>query len=110
MKEEASDVQILAAWEIFACICNGGTLVMRGSKWEPVLHEVSSFTVPGLLTGADNSHKINVLICTPTILSRHHPDTYPQIKVVATAGEPSSQKLVAHPLALLSNHINVRYL
>ncbi|CAH0017627.1 unnamed protein product [Clonostachys rhizophaga] len=65
----------MAAWEIFACLCNGGTLVMRGPQWEPTLRQ------------------INVLICTPTILSRYHPEAYPQIKVVATAGEPSSQQL-----------------
>lgn len=29
-----------AAWEIFACLCNGGTLVLRGSDWEPTLQEV----------------------------------------------------------------------
>lgn len=32
----------IAAWEIFACLCNGGTLVVRGSKWEPTIREVSS--------------------------------------------------------------------
>lgn len=31
-----------AAWEIFACLCNGGTLVIRGSKWEPAIELVSS--------------------------------------------------------------------
>lgn len=30
-----------AAWEIFACLCNGGTLVIRGSKWEPAIELVS---------------------------------------------------------------------
>lgn len=32
---------MLAAWEIFACLCNGGTLVIRGSKWEPAIELVS---------------------------------------------------------------------
>lgn len=31
----------LAAWEIFSSLCNGGTLVVRGSKWEPTIREVS---------------------------------------------------------------------
>ncbi|KAL3953883.1 hypothetical protein ACCO45_011839 [Purpureocillium lilacinum] len=65
----------MAAWEIFACLCNGGTLVVRGSKWEPTIRE------------------LDVLICTPTILSKYHPSVYPKIKVVATAGEPTSQDL-----------------
>ncbi|KAH7324647.1 non-ribosomal peptide synthetase [Stachybotrys elegans] len=65
----------MAAWEVFACLCNGGTLVLRGSDWEQTLRE------------------IDVLICTPTILSRYHPREYPNIKVAATAGEPTSQCL-----------------
>ncbi|KAH7166280.1 hypothetical protein EDB81DRAFT_680958 [Dactylonectria macrodidyma] len=65
----------MAAWEIFSCLCNGGTLVIRGSEWELALRE------------------IDVLICTPTILSKYHPAQYPMIKTVATAGEPSTQNL-----------------
>ncbi|ODA81117.1 hypothetical protein RJ55_04080 [Drechmeria coniospora] len=65
----------MAAWEIFSCLCNGGTLVVRGSNWEPTIQE------------------IDVLICTPTILSKYHPIQYPRIKTVATAGEPTSQDL-----------------
>lgn len=29
-----------AAWETLGCLCNGGTLVLRGSDWEPTLREV----------------------------------------------------------------------
>ncbi|KJZ71378.1 hypothetical protein HIM_09219 [Hirsutella minnesotensis 3608] len=65
----------MAAWEIFACLCNGGTLVLRGSQWEPTIRE------------------LDVLICTPTILSKYQPVEYPKIKVVATAGEPTCQAL-----------------
>jgi non-ribosomal peptide synthetase component F len=36
-----ADVGVAAAWEIFTCLCNGGTLVVRGSKWEPALEQVS---------------------------------------------------------------------
>ncbi|PFH56448.1 hypothetical protein XA68_16486 [Ophiocordyceps unilateralis] len=64
-----------AAWEIFACLCNGGTLVVRGSEWEPAIRQ------------------LDVLICTPTILSKYQPSEYPKIRVVATAGEPTSQVL-----------------
>ncbi|KAM5342759.1 hypothetical protein ACJ41O_013725 [Fusarium nematophilum] len=65
----------MAAWEIFACLCNGGTLVLRGSNWEPTLEQ------------------IDVLICTPTILSRYHPTQFRRIKTVATAGEPTTRSL-----------------
>ncbi|KAI1860112.1 hypothetical protein JX265_010036 [Neoarthrinium moseri] len=65
----------MGAWEILACLCNGGTLVMRGSDWDQALREIS------------------VLICTPSILAKYTPTTYPNIKVVATAGEPSGQRI-----------------
>lgn len=37
--------------------------------------------------------QLDVLICTPTILSKFQPAQHPKIKVVATAGEPTSQAL-----------------
>lgn len=30
----------LAAWEIFSALCNGGTLVIRGSIWEATISQV----------------------------------------------------------------------
>lgn len=45
-----------------------------------------------LLQRPDN-WQLDVLICTPSILSKYHPKQYPKIKVVATAGEPTSQDL-----------------
>ncbi|KAK3299882.1 AMP-binding enzyme [Chaetomium fimeti] len=65
----------MAAWEILGCLCNGGTLVIRGSDWVPTLKE------------------IDTLICTPSILSLKATEEFPNIKVVATAGEPSNQLL-----------------
>ncbi|KAI3542000.1 AMP-binding enzyme [Colletotrichum filicis] len=65
----------MAAWEMLGCLCNGGTLVLRGSKWEPCLRETQ------------------VLICTPSILAKYDPREYSNIRVAATAGEPSSQRL-----------------
>ncbi|KAM5353424.1 hypothetical protein ACJ41O_000074 [Fusarium nematophilum] len=65
----------MAAWEILGCLCNGGTLVTRGSNWGQTMGE------------------IDTLICTPGILSRYTPEEYPNIKTVATAGEPSWQSL-----------------
>ncbi|WDK10463.1 AMP-binding enzyme [Colletotrichum graminicola] len=65
----------MAAWEMLGCLCNGGTLVLRGSNWEPCLREAQ------------------VLICTPSILAKYDPREYSNIRVAATAGEPSSQRL-----------------
>ena len=40
-----------------------------------------------------NPHlQIDVLICTPSILAKHDPQDYPNLKAVAPAGEPSSQR------------------
>ncbi|KAH6988199.1 AMP-binding enzyme [Ilyonectria sp. MPI-CAGE-AT-0026] len=65
----------MAAWEMLGCLVNGGTLILRGSNWQKALQE------------------IDVLVCTPSILAKYTPADYPNIKLVATAGEPSSQKL-----------------
>ncbi|EXL45430.1 hypothetical protein FOCG_12816 [Fusarium oxysporum f. sp. radicis-lycopersici 26381] len=65
----------MAAWETLGCLSNGGTLVLRGSDWSKALKE------------------IDVLICTPSILSKQNPQDFPRLKTVATAGEPSSQQL-----------------
>ncbi|KAJ3499301.1 hypothetical protein NLG97_g440 [Lecanicillium saksenae] len=65
----------MAAWEVFTCLCNGGTLVIRGSNWEPTMSQ------------------IDVLICTPSILSKYPPQKYSNIRVAATAGEPTTQAL-----------------
>ncbi|KAH6657078.1 AMP-binding enzyme [Truncatella angustata] len=65
----------MGAWEILGSLCNGGTLILRGSDWAQALRE------------------IEVLICTPSILAKYSPDVYPNIKMVATAGEPSGQRI-----------------
>ncbi|KAL3479456.1 hypothetical protein BJX99DRAFT_244844 [Aspergillus californicus] len=65
----------MGAWEILGSVTNGATLVLRGSDWTAALK------------------KIDTLICTPSILNRHRPDEYPNIKCVATAGEPCHQSL-----------------
>ncbi|KAH7027292.1 AMP-binding enzyme [Microdochium trichocladiopsis] len=65
----------MAAWEILGCLSNGGTLVLRGSDWNAVVAQIDTF------------------ICTPSILALYEPSQFPNIKTVATAGEPSSQSL-----------------
>ncbi|KAI1782458.1 AMP-binding protein [Ganoderma leucocontextum] len=70
----------MCAWEIFSCLLNGGTLYLRGprrSDWVKVMRTV------------------DVIICTPSILELlHDPEEYPNIKVVATAGEPCLRALM----------------
>ncbi|KXJ91583.1 AMP-binding enzyme [Microdochium bolleyi] len=65
----------MAAWEILGCLSNGGTLVLRGSDWNAVVAQIDTF------------------ICTPSILALYEPSQFPNIKMVATAGEASSQGL-----------------
>lgn len=60
---------------MLGALCNGGTLVLRGSSWPKTLKQ------------------IDVLLCTPSILAQYDPKNFPNIKVVATAGEASNQKL-----------------
>ncbi|KAL4885455.1 hypothetical protein BJY04DRAFT_230989 [Aspergillus karnatakaensis] len=65
----------MGAWELLASLCNGGTLVLRGSHWTAALK------------------KIDTLICTPSVLTRFNPEDFPNIRCVATAGEPCTQGL-----------------
>ncbi|KAF2034561.1 acetyl-CoA synthetase-like protein [Setomelanomma holmii] len=65
----------MGAWEILACLMNGGTLHMRGSDWAITLNEVDT------------------LIFTPSILAKYRRSSYPNIKTVVTGGEPCPQSL-----------------
>ncbi|KAF3005817.1 hypothetical protein E8E13_008103 [Curvularia kusanoi] len=65
----------MGAWEILACLMNGGTLYMRGSRWEPTLE------------------KIDTLISTPSILAKYRRADYPNIGTIVTGGEPCPQSL-----------------
>ncbi|CCM02055.1 uncharacterized protein FIBRA_04131 [Fibroporia radiculosa] len=63
----------MCVWETLGCLLNGGTLHMRGPRrvdWLKILRTV------------------DVVISTPSILASHDPANYPNIRVVATAGEP----------------------
>ncbi|KAF1929865.1 nonribosomal peptide synthetase 12 [Didymella exigua CBS 183.55] len=65
----------MGAWEILACLMNGGTLYMRGSRWDATLRQ------------------IDTLISTPSILSKYRRADYLNIKTVVTGGEPCPQSL-----------------
>ncbi|KAJ4482061.1 nonribosomal peptide synthetase 12 [Lentinula aciculospora] len=68
----------MAAWEILGSLCNGATLCLRGKtskEWRAVMKTV------------------DVVIATPSMLGPHEPSTYPNIKVVAVAGEACPQGL-----------------
>ncbi|KAF7175100.1 hypothetical protein CNMCM7691_006504 [Aspergillus felis] len=65
----------MGAWEILGSLSNGATLVLRGSDWRAALQQVDT------------------LICTPSILRRYRPEDFPNIRCIATAGEPCSQSL-----------------
>ncbi|KAJ7644140.1 nonribosomal peptide synthetase 12 [Roridomyces roridus] len=62
----------MCCWEILGSLCNGATLVLRGQsskEWRAVMK------------------KVDVVIGTPSMLAPHDPADYPNIKVVAVAGE-----------------------
>ena len=68
----------MCAWEVLGCLTNGGTLLLRGSHksdWDAVLRAA------------------HVVIATPTVLHGYDPAAYPNIRIVATAGEPCPQGL-----------------
>ncbi|OBZ71566.1 Bacitracin synthase 3 [Grifola frondosa] len=63
----------MAAWEILGSLSNGCTLCVRGKtskEWRAVMKTV------------------DIVIATPSMMAPHDPVDYPNIKVVATAGEP----------------------
>ncbi|KAF7416084.1 hypothetical protein PC9H_002344 [Pleurotus ostreatus] len=68
----------MAAWEILGSLANGCTLFLRGKSskdWRAVMKMV------------------DVVIATPSMLFPHDPVDYPNIKVVAVAGEVCPQNL-----------------
>jgi len=65
----------MAAWEILGCLAHGGTLLIRGDDI------------------AATARRAEVLIATPTILSRIDPESCQQIRTVAVAGEPCPRAL-----------------
>ncbi|KII86925.1 hypothetical protein PLICRDRAFT_274094 [Plicaturopsis crispa FD-325 SS-3] len=68
----------MAAWEILGSLCNGCTLCIRGKtavEWRDLLR------------------RVDLVIATPSMMAPHDPSAYPNIKVVATAGEPCPQNL-----------------
>jgi non-ribosomal peptide synthetase component F len=65
----------MAAWEILGCLAHGATLVIRGQDV------------------AETAQRVDVIIATPTMLSRLDPDRCGSVKVVAVAGEPCPRPL-----------------
>lgn len=66
----------MAAWEIFGCLCNGGTLLIRGKS---------------ITETAERAH---VIIATPSVLGRVNRKQCKNIMAVAVAGEPCPAPLV----------------
>ncbi|KZT42672.1 nonribosomal peptide synthetase 12 [Sistotremastrum suecicum HHB10207 ss-3] len=68
----------MAQWEILGAMANGCSLFIRGrtsKEWRSVMKMV------------------DIVIATPSIMAPHDPADYPNIKVVATAGEVCPQAL-----------------
>lgn len=68
----------MCAWEVLGSLCNGCTLCIRGKtskEWRAVMKTV------------------DIIIATPSIIAKHDPADYPNVKYVATAGEVCPQAL-----------------
>lgn len=65
----------MAAWEIWGCLANGGTLIIRGKDIQ------------------ETAEKVDVLIATPSILGGLDAQRCTAIKAVAVAGEPCPRPL-----------------
>ncbi|MGI9487399.1 MAG: amino acid adenylation domain-containing protein [Geminicoccaceae bacterium] len=65
----------MAAWEIFGCLCNGGTLLIRGDDM------------------TDTASRADVIIATPSILGAIDANHCRNVKSVAVAGEPCPRPL-----------------
>ncbi|THV07841.1 acetyl-CoA synthetase-like protein [Dendrothele bispora CBS 962.96] len=68
----------MGAWEVLGSLYNGCTLCLRGNtskEWYALLKTV------------------DIVISTPSILTRHNPEDYPNIKHVIVGGEPCPQAL-----------------
>ncbi len=65
----------MAAWEILGCLSHGATLVLRGRDI------------------GETVRRVDVVIATPTVLSRLDADRCGRVKVAAVAGEPCPRPL-----------------
>jgi non-ribosomal peptide synthetase component F len=65
----------MAAWEILGCLAHGGTLLLRGRDI------------------GETVRRAEVVIATPTVLSRVDPERCGRVQVVAVAGEPCPRVL-----------------
>ncbi|CAE6451292.1 unnamed protein product [Rhizoctonia solani] len=65
----------MAQWECLGSVANGCTLCIRGSDWKAVMSSV------------------DIVIATPSVMQLYDPLDYPNIKYVATAGEPCPKPL-----------------
>ncbi|CAE6374122.1 unnamed protein product, partial [Rhizoctonia solani] len=65
----------MAQWECLGSVVNGCTLCIRGSDWKAVMSSV------------------DIVIATPSVMQLYDPFDYPNIKYVATAGEPCPKPL-----------------
>ena len=65
----------MAAWEIFACLSYGGTLIIRGNSIQ------------------EAAEQANAIVATPSVLGSIDLDRCKEVKVAAVAGEPCPRPL-----------------
>ncbi|KAM3508798.1 hypothetical protein MY11210_006584 [Beauveria gryllotalpidicola] len=74
------------------CVDRAG-LQPTGTTGSPKGVDVTHDNVTNLVCQYPGNLGIDVLICTPSILAKYQPQQYPNIKIAATAGEPTTQAL-----------------
>lgn len=84
---------LAAAWEIFGCICNGGTLILGVNEREAAAKHVCVSASPHRISSQLNSHQIQVLIATPSMLVRLSPESFCKLDVVAAVGQDLQEHL-----------------
>jgi len=78
---------------------NGGTLYLRGKRWEETLKQVIS--VPVGRRNQLTRGQVDTLIATPSVLSRYRRRDYPNITMVVTGGEPCPQSYAKQRLSFI---------
>lgn len=83
----------MAQWECLGSVVNGCTLCIRGSDWKVTMGRYASLLLIEARLGPDKTNSVDVVIATPSIMQLYDPLDYPNIKYVATAGEPCPKPL-----------------
>ena len=90
----------MCVWEVLGCFVNGGTLILRNSSRTRNTSRMGETSLIPHTVKMDGPSEwvtmlktVDVMIATPSILARLDPRELNNIRTVAVAGEPCSQRL-----------------